>query len=130
MNERAPDKVSLQLTPTTRPRARGPSEKRWSAGASRTQGSHQLAQKTISVGLPTDVTGGPARRSVGSRGARRPTDDEREEARPNATSAPAPAAAAIPRSSFRRRDIRLRDAQREASRGTSCAMSAGWKLAA
>jgi hypothetical protein len=118
MNDRAPDSSSLQSTPTTRPRPDGLRAKRSSAGASRAQGPHQLAQKTTSTGRPpaalsrlASVTRGPARPSRGSPGAKRPREDERSEASPKTTRAASPAApTSVQASSRRRRDIERRSA--------------------
>src|ERR1039458_2328334 len=100
MNNRAPARPSLQSTPTSRPRPAAVREKRSSAGASRAQGPHQLAQNTTSAARPfaparspASVTGGPARRSRGSAGARGPTEEECSEASPNTINAVSAAAA-------------------------------------
>src|SRR5271165_4625333 len=115
MNARAPASPSLQSTPTSRPRPALLREKRSSAGASREQGPHQLAQKTTSAGPPAlsesrleSVAGGPARRSRGSAGARAPPVEEPCGASPNAISATSAAPAAIQPRARRRRAIAKR----------------------
>ena len=78
-------------------------------------GPHQLAQNVTSVARPCALesrpsasTGGPARCSRGSAGARRPTGPECSEARPKTTSAASAAASAAEISSSRRRLIARR----------------------
>src|ERR1700760_402536 len=107
MNARAPDRPSLQSTPTMRPRPSALCEKRSIAGASRMHGPHQLAQKTTSVARPCaeasmleSVTAGPARCSRGSSGALRPVAVEWLDDSPkttNATIAASASASAISR---------------------------------
>src|SRR5437867_1498986 len=74
MNERAPLRLSFQSIPTSRarlPSARGRSAR---AGASLRHGSHQLAQKWITAGLPrrdASVARGGTNTWSGSAGAGR-----------------------------------------------------------
>src|SRR5262249_51879666 len=132
----APERASLQSTPTILPCPSGLREKRSYAGASSWQGPHQLAQNTTSAGCPCalasrlgSVTGAPARCSVGSAGARRPCVELPLEASPKVTNA---AIAAAPRAipSPQRAPLLIGGPYWAASSGTSWAISAGLKLAA
>jgi hypothetical protein len=94
MKDSAPDRASLQSIPTMRPRPAALTEKRSSAGASRSQGPHQLAQNTTTAERPREaasrparVIGRPPRRSRGSSGAARPAVAERLDAKPKIASA-------------------------------------------
>ena len=60
MKDCAPDWASLQSTPAMRPRPAALREKRSSAGASCSQGPHQLAQNTTTAGRPREPASRPA----------------------------------------------------------------------
>src|SRR5438067_13774177 len=102
MKSRAPERLSLQLTPISLPLPAWLSEKRSSAGASCAQDPHQLAQKVTSTGPataprcdPGSATGGPASRWCGRAGAGRPEAGECGEASPNTAAAGRAAATTV-----------------------------------